>query len=199
MLLSYSKVVQKIQKHTRKGKNLMFEIHQLLTVVPLWVLVIVFYVGLSAPIQILRNRHEGFPYQVAWSALFGHVGLVGVVLIAATILQRGNVVYYSWFENTIFHSVAIVFSLSVGFVWIMLDRLAERADKYHHIVVAPILTYCMITLFPVILLNGTGIETAAAGFLVLVWALLVWEDAKRGRLDQRTWLKKNVRALFKDR
>jgi hypothetical protein len=135
------------------GGKMYYGSHLLFSTMPLWAIALLCYVIMAVPIQVLRNHYEGMQYQVAWSADFGCSALVAIALVGASILQRG-VLLPDFLGSRGFHSLAVVVAVAVGVVWTKLDWHTQWGDRYHHAVVAPVLTYLLFTLLPVIFWGG---------------------------------------------
>lgn len=171
----------------------MVGIHAFLVWCPLWALALILYLATDCVIHILRDWKEGLGYQVSYSAKIGDAGLIGCVLIAATILKRGNLVLPDWLMNANFH---YAFMLGVLLLCIALEitlksRSCQLADIYHDLVIAPAFLYFAVTLLPVIYLGGRFSEKFATFCLVCVWAALVIYDIYDKRMDQRRWLQRH--------
>jgi hypothetical protein len=136
-------------------------------------------------IFILRDRCEGLFYNTSYSAMLGDGALVVVVLMAAEIVKRGSLP--EWLPRGGYHLVAAGVGVAIGLVWFGIDLPRQWGDRYHHIIIAPLLVYLSMTLLPVIVKNGTKIEKIATICLIAIWAVLVIYDAKVGRLDQRNY------------
>ena len=161
--------------------------HYVLAAMPIWASSLVLYGATLGVIFVVRDIFEGMPYQVAYSAQIGDALLVGAVLVAATILQRGEVMP-SWLSSWLFHLPAALISVGLGLTWWWLDRPAHWGDVYHHLCVAPLFMYLAITLLPVILTKGTRVEILFVTCFVLVWASLMVFDVRHERMNQRQWL-----------
>jgi hypothetical protein len=160
---------------------------------PVWAVALILYAITDCAVHIFRDWREGLGYQVAYSAKVGDAGLIGAVLIAATILTRGNLVLPSWLVNTgIQLAVLLPACFLLGFVVNVLtlkSRSGRMADVYHDVVIAPLMLFFAVTLLPVIYLGGTAIEQTSVVCLVLLWAVLVAYDIFADRMNQRKWLK----------
>ena len=161
--------------------------HYALFELPIWASALIFYGVTTGVIYVARDFLEGLPYQVAYSAEFGDTALAGAVLIAATILQRGDPLPWRLTSGYL-HVVAALVGISCGITWWSLDRPTHLGDIYHHLVVAPLILYLAITLLPVIVISGTKVEKFCVLCLVLVWATLVTFDVTHERMNQRQWL-----------
>jgi hypothetical protein len=154
----------------------------------------VFMLVSAVPIQLMRNYFEGSQYQVAWSADWGGTILILVSMIGIGTLQRGPILP-PWMGYP-FQLAMLVISLWIGLTWLKEDWNTQWADRYHHLVVAPIQFFLILTIVPAILARGTGAEIIATlGFLAL-FAVLLGFDLKDGRLAQRPWLKKRWGVKF---
>jgi hypothetical protein len=171
-----------------------FGSHRVLFRLPIWASAIILYVLMTGAIFVLRDATEGLPYQVAYSAQFGDAALVGAMLIAATILQRGAPLQ-PWLCRHSFHFLAALVSVGVGILWWSLDHPGHWGDIYHHLFVAPLIVYLAITLLPIVLMNGTKAEKLFVLCFVLSWATLVAFDLTHDRMNQRDWLKAHAVSL----
>jgi len=158
---------------------------------PLWALALILYAMTDCAIHVLRDWREGLGYQVAYSAKIGDAGLIVVVLIAATILKRGNLTLPGWLMNEttqfwiLFTGMVIGLAVSAA---TMKSRSGQLADRYHDMVIAPFILFFAITLVPVIYLGGTMTEKISTACLILLWVVLVIYDIKTERMNQRRWL-----------
>jgi hypothetical protein len=123
-------------------------------------------------IYVLMDLFEGMPYQIAYYAQFGYVALAGAFLIAATILKRKEPLPW-WLSFGYVHILTAFVSVCFGVTWWFLDRPAHWGDIYHHLFVAPLFLYMVLTLLPVILINGTKVEKFWALCFALSWATLL--------------------------
>jgi len=165
--------------------------HYILSVLPIWATAAILFTITLAAILVGRDYFEGLPYNVAYSAVIGDAGLVIGVLIAATILQRGEPYVPEWLQSGTVHGVILLASvvLSVTICVLTLgSRSGQVMDIYHDVVIAPLILYFAITLVPVIYYNGTKAEKTALLCFIVLWAALVAFDIKYERMDQRTWL-----------
>jgi hypothetical protein len=161
--------------------------HYVLSGLPIWASSLILYGVTMGVLYVVRDIFEGLPYQVAYSAQFGDTVLVGAVLVAATILQRGEALPW-WLSSGCYHVFAALIGVSVGVTWWWIDRPTQWGDIYHHLFVAPLILYLVITLLPVILINGTRVEKICALCFALLWARLVVFDVTHARMSQRQWL-----------
>lgn len=161
--------------------------YYVLSVWPIWATALILYAVTMGVLFVLRDRCEGLYYNTSYSAVLGDGALVVIVLLAAGILQCGEVLFPIWAQKGSFHLLALLASIILGLFWVMIDDPKQWGDKYHHLVIAPLFMYLAVTLLPVIYLNGTRGEWIATICLVLLWAGLVAYDAKTHRLDQRNY------------
>ncbi|HTE48986.1 MAG TPA: hypothetical protein VK675_03710 [Candidatus Paceibacterota bacterium] len=161
----------------------LFGSYWVLTKLPIWATAILLYIVTIGAIFILRDCCEGLFYNTSYSAMLGDGALMVVVLMAAEILKRRALTP----ESGWFHIVASALGVILGVVWWALDLPEQWGDRYHHLVIAPLLCYLFITLLPVIYKNGTEAEIIATLALTVVWALLCVYDVKTDRLNQRQY------------
>jgi len=160
--------------------------HWVLNALPIWATALIMYVLVQGVLFVLRDKCEGLYYNTSYSAVLGDGALVVVLLMAAAILQRGSAMP-EWLQNRNYHIGALLSGLMLGVVWLIRDYPEQWGDRYHHLVIAPLLCYFGITLVPVIFKNGTKVEIVATICLVAVWAVLCVYDAKTDRLNQRNY------------
>lgn len=139
------------------------------------------------PLFVLRDRCEGLYYNTSYSAVVGDGGLIVVALLVAGIVQRGPFFLPGLVHSVEYQDCAIAIATLLGLVWFQLDHPQQWADRYHHLVIAPLLCYLGLTLVPIIYLNGTLPEKVSTVLLVLLWAGLVVYDTLTHRLDQRNY------------
>jgi hypothetical protein len=166
--------------------------HYILAKLPIWATTVIFATVLMT-VLVGRDILEGLPYDVAYSSLVGDVGLMIVVLIAATILKKEKIKIVWWLESNLMHLG--IFSLSVAFgTTVSLLTLSSRSgqvmDIFHDVIIAPLFLYLAITLLPVIIKNRkeNKAEAIATILCVLLWASLVVFDITHDRMNQREWL-----------
>ena len=162
-------------------------VYGVLVILPIWATALILYIVTQGVLFILRDRREGLYYNTSYSAILGDGALIVVVLMAAEILQRGGTSLPTWGQSGHFHLLAIIAAIFVGVFWFMVDVPEQWGDRYHHLVIAPLLCYLGITLIPMVYLNGSNFEVVATACLILLWAGLVVYDAKTHRLDQRNY------------
>ncbi|MFA6353341.1 MAG: hypothetical protein WCW93_00165 [Candidatus Paceibacterota bacterium] len=160
--------------------------YYILTVLPIWATAILLYFLTMGVLFILRDIFEGLFYNTSYSAVLGDGGILVIPLMAAGILQRGAPLPW-WVRGWEYHQIAVCLGLLLGMIWLALDRPKQWGDRYHHLVIAPLICYMGGTLLPVIFTSGTCLEKLATIFLIALWAGLVVYDAKTHRLDQRNY------------
>ena len=161
----------------------------ILTALPIWATAFLLYVLTIGVLFVLRDKCEGLFYNTSYAAMLGDGALIVAVLMSAGILQRvgDSLSLPGQFEGKGIHIFAACFGLFLGIMWFALDSPQQWGDRYHHLVIAPLLCYLGITLLPVIFKNGTRVEVVSTICLIAIWAVLVVYDAKTHRLDQRNY------------
>jgi hypothetical protein len=177
---------QKI-KIKEEEKMKLYGSYYLLSVLPIWAMYLIMFIVVLGVLFILRDKYEGLYYNTSYSAVLGDGALVAVVLMAAGILQRGWVLLPTWAQGGYFHSLALVAGVILGIFWVMIDDPKQWGDKYHHLVIAPLLCYLGITLLPLIYMNGKWWEKVTTICLIFLWAGLVVYDIETNRLVQRRY------------
>ena len=141
----------------KRSFNRVYGSHYILTVLPIWFTVIMLFIITAVPIYVLRDCFEGIPYNIAYSAIIGDVGLVCVVLIGATILKRVHQqkeYVIAFWRNISYHVFSLVIGAVVSYCWWHSNPPIYWGDIYHVIIVVPLLTYLGCTLLPIILTKG---------------------------------------------
>ena len=164
--------------------------HYVLFRLPIWASSLILLGVTLGVVHLLRSFFEGLSYQVAHSAEYGAVLLVGAVGVAARILQRGAALSW-WLISGDFHALTAVISVIFGVSWWSIARPPHWGDIYFGLVIAPLLLYLALTLLPVIFFNGKRKEIYWVVCLALVQISLVVFDVKHGRWDQGNWLKEH--------
>lgn len=175
----------------------LFVSYWLFSTLPIWATALLLYIITMGAIFILRDRYEGLFYNTSWSAMIGDGALIVVVLMAAEILQRDALFlmlspWWTKVQNGGLHLCAAGVSVMLGVIWWAIDRPKWPADKYHHLVIAPLLVYLGITLLPVIFYFGTKVECIATICLIALWVGLVVYDMVTGRLNQDRYLASRI-------
>ncbi len=167
--------------------------HYWMVYFPDWFLAVaMIYLGYGV-LFLCRDSFEGLHYNVSYASVLGDTGLIGVVMIAAGILKRQGAVPAGWLRDVDFHYVCAAIAIIVGIVLlakVLYEQgwFGEYADRYHNGFIAPMLTYLLLTLLPVIYLYGTSFEKWATGFFLVLCFVLVLIDIKTKRMDQQGWL-----------
>ena len=156
----------------------------LLGELPIWATAFLLFMATFGVVFILRDRCEGVYYNTSYSATLGDGALFAIVIMAVEILKRRE---KNWLPGPPYHIVGACVAVIFGLIWWVFDRPEQRADIYHHLVIAPLLCYLGITLLPVIIKDGRMAEVVVAACLILVWAGLCVYDAKTDRLSQRSY------------
>ena len=158
---------------------------------PIWVIVAFLLVLLYVAPFVGRDYFEGMPYQVLYSAQIGDAGLLVVILIAATILQREETFIPSWLVSMPLHIALAIAAISLGAL-VSIVKLKSRdgqiVDVYQDIIIAPLFMYLAVAALPIIYVNGSFLEYWATVVLLAIWILLVLFDLMTHRMNQRAWL-----------
>lgn len=168
--------------------RLVLPLHVLMSV-PLWIQAPVYYLLSIGIIWMLRDYQEGVAYNVARSSQFGDAALFTIILMAVNMLQDGRPVPGP-LNLALMQALLLIIAVLVGVIWYFwFDPTPRWGDKYHHLVVAPMLVYLGINAAVIIVYAGKGWEISVAIALLSVWGVLVDLDVNTGRLNQRQWLK----------
>jgi len=170
-----------------------------LATLPIWATAGILFTIVLLALPVGREITEGLPYNISCSSSIGDVGLIVVTLIAATILHRGAHVP-EWLQSDSVHLIILCVIMMFGGFGCALtlkSRGGKVMDIYHDIIIFPLLTYLVITLVPIIFINGTKIEVAATVGFILFWFGLVPFDVRHKRINQREWLEDHG-VIFKN-
>ena len=173
-------------------------IHALLAHTPIWLTAFVLWVFTDGAIHLLRDKLEGLAYQTAFSAKFGDAGLIGAILIGATILQRDGVYIPMWLQSGWLQVGILVACFSLGVLislWTKGMRSGQVGDVYHDVVIVPIILFFAITVGPVVWYNARWYELLFVAVAVVVWVTLAYFDVKYERVNQRQWLVRHGFAI----
>ncbi|MEK7612772.1 MAG: hypothetical protein AAB449_01335 [Patescibacteria group bacterium] len=162
--------------------------HYVLAVAPLWLTAAVLYFFTIAVLYLGRAVFEGMSYNVALSSKFGDVGLIMIVLIGATILQRDGLYLPHWASGAGSHGALAFCAAAIGITIFIVVWSEQVMDNYHHMIIVPLFLYLLASVAPVIYLNGTRLEQWGSMVLLAIWLALLGLDAYTGRLEQRAWL-----------
>lgn len=167
----------------------------ILAVVPIWVQAVVLYLLAIGVIWYLRDKQEGLAYNTAFSSQIGDVLLIGIMLMASTLLQQGTpvpVLLNTWWMQAEFATIA----LAVGVIWLRVDPTTHWGDQYHHIFVVPLFVYLLLNA-AIIIFGGAPAVYPIVGMLLLVcWGALAVVDHMQGRIDQPAWVKSHAHLLL---
>lgn len=159
------------------------------------IFLVLFLLVSEVPIQLMRNHFEGSQYQVAWSADWGGYCLLLITLIGIGVLQRGHSLPESLGDN--FQATMGIISFVIGAIWLATDWKTQKADRWHHIIVAPLQIFLFLTMLPV-LWGGPSLEFWYAFCLFVVFIVLLLIDVIDGRLPQRRWQIEHLGTKFKN-
>jgi hypothetical protein len=178
--------------------------HKWLAKMPVWAIALV---GLAILMVIPFGRYffEGMMYDISFASSVGDKALLVVVLIGATMLQRG-VRIPKWLQSDRIHLMLCSLCFASGLI-ICISTLSSRQgremDAWHDIIVVPLFAYLAFTLLPVIFsrengkfVNVTMTELAVVVCCIFVWVGLGWFDASQGLLIQRAWLSQHTHLIW---
>lgn len=166
---------------------------------PIWAIVLVaLYVSFAIPI-IIANRVSGLFFNYSYSGMIGDIGLLVVILIGATVIQRGEFLP-SWLTSAWFQGVWLVSCIAIG---IRLGRdnfllpTATWPDIYHNAISVPLFMFFGMLMFFATIFAGKPYEIQASIALVLIWGILVLYDFVDDRIDQPARLENQFALEFK--
>lgn len=156
-------------------------------------------------IPLGRYFFEGMLYDVSFASSIGDKALLVVVLICATMLQRGARIP-EWLQSDRIHLMLCSICFAVGIMTCALtlsSRQGREMDAWHDIIIVPLFAYLAFTLLPVVFIrenrkfmNATRAELAVVVCCILIWAALGWFDASQGLLIQRAWLSQHTHLIW---
>jgi hypothetical protein len=120
--------------------RLVLPLHILATV-PIWIQAPIYFLLSIGIIWMLRDAQEGIAYNAARSSQLGDAALLTIVLMAISMLQDGRPVPPP-LNLACMQTMVFVIAVAVGLLWYFwLDPTVRWGDRYHHLVVAPMLVY----------------------------------------------------------
>lgn len=156
----------------------------LLASLPLWLTLVLLEVLSLFVMLYIRKRTEGRAYNPALSSRIGIQLLILIVLVAAWSFKSGGV-ESNIFSGSVWQYVVGVLAILYG-GWRM--TIPENpADKYHQLVVIPIMIWLVGTTLPY-LIHLYNLLAAVALVLSAVFAGLVRYDFKTGRSKPRRYM-----------
>ncbi len=167
---------------------------KLLAEAPIWLTSEIANFFFISILFMIRDKCEKISYNISLSSQQGDLALIGVVLIAQTIIQRDPSINFVLLNtNYLQASLAAVFVIIaiLNQTLIMSKnkmKFGTEADTYHNIIIVPALLFLLTVSIPVILLSGTLFEIEALIFCLAVWVTGLIYDIVDGRLDQPKWL-----------
>lgn len=169
-------------------------IYHILAELPIWSIAAILIAITMMAIFIVGEVFRGNPYNVAYSAVIGDAGLVIGVLVASTMLQKGEVTIPGFLQSTTTQLFLFVASVMSGIIFCFVtlkSRSGQSQDIYHDAVIVPAFLFLGVTLVPVVYYNGTKIEKIVFACSVMLWVCLVIIDIRYRRMDQSSWLKRH--------
>lgn len=163
---------------------------RIISILPIWTTAAI-VTGILMAVPVGRGIFEGLPYNVSYASLVGDMGLMISVLIAATIIQRGEIIVPKFLQNKTTHFLILLASFALGVIVCVLtlsSRSGQVMDIYHDVILSPLFLYLAVTLVPVVYYNGTRVEKRAVFGFVLLLLVLVGFDINFIHMNQREWL-----------
>ena len=153
--------------------------------------VYIFLVCLLIPVLLLRHVFEKVQYQTAWSASVGDPLAMGNVLIAHWLLHHGA--RPPWWLNSLYHEASIAAGLVIGIGWFIRDKPKRWGDRFHHLVIAPIVAYAGFTIMPIVYTSGSPYQMKLGTALIAIYLALAAIDWYSGLIDQVPAMEKRLR------
>jgi len=85
----------------------------------------------------------------------------------------------------------IVISIVSALIYFLITKPKQVMDAFHAVVILPAFVYFIAITIPIYLHTGDIILILFGLMFLVIWLLLVIWDAKRQRLDQRTWIREH--------
>jgi hypothetical protein len=186
--------------------------------VPFWLLFLGLYIIVVGVLLPIRQFQEGLPYNVSFASEYGDLALILIIMIGAEVLQRTGasgmmgtlqfhvvvgvialLVGFVWQcitssgaqSRDVFVFPAGMFNpfyLPGMVLEYILNGGVTLADSFHNMIGVPVLIYFLTTTILPTFRSATWFEMGSMFSLVMIWTLLVWYDARHGRLQQTKWL-----------
>jgi amino acid permease len=149
-----------------------------------------FLAALGLIILVGRFIEDGFAYCTSICALVGDAAIVIAIWISCKILHETRAV------PGIFNTVQSQWLIAIGcfFIGVVMQiivvnqkkKFGKIVDCIHNVIVVPIILFLAVTL-ALVVPHGSPIQTNLISALVAIWVILLWYDARTGRLDQPEW------------
>ncbi len=168
-------------------------IHFFLATTPIWATVATLFFLTIAILHIIRNFSEGMNYNISLTSEIGDMALIMIIVISATILQRGIAGYgVSATEKIGFQIITLIITAFICFGGLIHDVFNKNketsADFYHNAIINPLFFLLLLNSIPIIWNHGMLIEKISALCFAFVWTGLLVFDWQTGRLHQTEWL-----------
>ena len=105
---------------------------------------------------------------MAWSAILGDQLLAVALVIVIVVIKRG-VDLPPLLENRYYLLLALALGIEIGVVWFLLERPKQWGDRYHHLVVAPMVAYVIFAILPIVFVGGTTSEIYTTLSLIAIY------------------------------
>ncbi len=145
----------------------------------------------------MRLVFEGAAYNVAFSSKFGDAALCGFAATAGLMLVRG-VAMPEWALSLDFHLICAGVAMGVGVgiaLFVVPIWRSQVTDAYHNLFVVSVYVYLVLTMAPVYFYVGPAAIALGSAYII-VWILLLRDDAAENRLEQRAWLKEHEPVTY---
>lgn len=170
----------------------------LMAAVPMWIIVLVaLIIGVVIPF-VIADRVSGLFFNYSYSRMIGNIGLLTVILIGVTVLERGDPLP-AWFASTVLQTSWLLICIVVGILLVVVNSylpIATWPDRYHNAVVVLLFLFFVPLAMLVIFNNGRYYEVVASSLLLVVWAAFGVYDLADDRIDQPARLEEQYGIVF---
>lgn len=156
---------------------------------PVWALCTILFMLTINVLWVIRDTQERLAYNTAYSSQIGDVAFIAIIGMAATVAQRTGLPASA--TNGQWQAALGLFAVAFGLIWAGIDKPKYWADRYHHMVIAPLYAYLLVNSAAIIFAGASprGYRPLAI-VLFLAWTFLVARDHISGRINQREYLKR---------
>jgi|SRR3989344_443338 len=161
-------------------------VYAILAAMPMWLVVLVaLVIGVAVPF-VIADQTSGLFFNYSYSGMIGDICLLVVVLIGATVIERGAPLP-GWYASMWAQAIWFVLCAAVGVMLVTVTTpwpTAAWPDRYHNAVVVPLFLFFVPLLMLAVFRNGSPTEAIVCAMLTGAWVGLVYYDFADDRMNQ---------------
>ncbi|MBU4216396.1 hypothetical protein L6270_01450 [Candidatus Parcubacteria bacterium] len=141
-------------------ENNYYGVYAVLALLPIWATIVIFYLLTLFVVDAGRERFEGFSYNVSHAARYGDIGLLVIIIIGSTILQRcpelSGFIATNKFQFLCGFVSGVIAGGMFGAEVVMHSKGVERqiVDIYHNLFILPFFVGLLLALFRLLYFMG---------------------------------------------